>query len=77
MDRPEGAEAAMEGAAPVVPDGHDFGIRIIQTVKLSDAEMLKIPAHIRVLVAEILREVPDPDFIEIRAIRYDVKEAVE
>lgn len=77
MDRPEGAEAAMEGAAPVAPDGHDFGIRIIQTVKLSDAEMLKIPAHIRVLVAEILREVPDPDFIEIRAIRYDVKEAGE
>lgn len=67
----------MAAAVPIAPDGHDNGVRIIQTIKLSHPEMFKLPVYVRVLVAEILREVPDPDFIEIRAIRYDVKEAGE
>ena len=56
------------------PDKHEPGLRILQTFKLTTMEMLKVPAHIRVLVADILKEIPDPDFIEIRAIKYEVKE---
>lgn len=59
------------------PDGHDNGVRIVQCSKLTSVEMLKAfasDAMLSVLVREVLAEVPGADFIEIRAIRIDVKE---
>lgn len=62
---------------PVGPDKPDPGLRIIQCSKLTSVEMLRAfasDAMLSVLVREVLAEVPGADFIEIRAIRIDVKE---
>jgi predicted mannosyl-3-phosphoglycerate phosphatase (HAD superfamily) len=59
------------------PDKHDAGVRIVQCSKLTSVEMLRAfasDAMLSVLVREVLAEVPGADFIEIRAIRIDVKE---
>ncbi len=59
------------------PDKHGEGIRIVQCSKLTSVEMLRAfasDAMLSVLVREVLVEVPGADFIEIRAIRIDVRE---
>jgi hypothetical protein len=59
------------------PDKHDSGVRIVQCSKLTSVEMLRAfasDAMLSVLVREVLAEVPGADFIEIRAVRIDVRE---
>jgi hypothetical protein len=59
------------------PDKPEAGIRIVQCSKLTSVEMLRAfvsDAMLSILVREVLAEVPGADFIEIRAIRIDVKE---
>lgn len=60
------------------PDKNDPGLRIVQCAKVASADLLALArAHFGIvnqLVKEVLTEVPDADFIEIRAIRIDVKE---
>lgn len=59
------------------PDKHDSGVRIVQCSKLTSVEMVRAfasDAMLSILVREVLAEVPGADFIEIRAIRIDVKE---
>lgn len=61
--------------AAVRADTPEPGVRIYQCVQTLSVDMLNMSispmALLRVLVAEVLREVPGADFIEIRAIRYD------
>lgn len=59
------------------PDGHEPGVRIIQVIKTAPVELMKIPVHIRAMVADVLQEIPDPDFIEIRAIKFEAKEGTD
>lgn len=53
-------------------------VRIIECSRMMSAEMLTLAIApqgiIRMTIAELLNEVPSPDFIEIRAIRYEPKE---
>lgn len=52
-------------------------LAVVQVKKLVSTEMLTYGPQIAIvaqLVREVLTEVPDADFIEVRAIRYDVKE---
>lgn len=60
-----------------VPEGKE--VVIVQSAKITSAEMVK---HARIafvgqLIAEVMREVPGADFIEVRAIRYDVVDKEE
>lgn len=53
----------------------DDNIVIVSSVKTSAYDMMK---HARLsiinqLLAEVLADVPDPDFIEVKAIRFDAK----
>lgn len=53
----------------------DDDVVIVQSAKTTSYEMMQ---HARLsiinqLLAEVLRDVPEPDFIEIRAIRFDAK----
>ena len=52
---------------------HEPGVRIIQCAEMLSVEMLHRAiaplALIRTMVAEVIKEVPGADFIEIRAIQ--------
>jgi hypothetical protein len=60
---------------------NDPGVRIVQCVKTESTSMLSYAMNQTIIVAqlvrEVLAEVPDADFIEVRAIRYDVKEGTD
>jgi hypothetical protein len=64
--------------AEVASVTNDPGVRIVQCVKMESTSMLSYAMNQTIIVAqlvrEVLAEVPDADFIEVRAIRYDVKE---
>ena len=53
----------------------DEDIVIVSSVKTSSYDMMKHAklSIINQLLAEVLQDVPDPDFIEVRAIRFDAK----
>lgn len=60
----------------VTADSQEPGLRIYHHNAAMSVSILNDPQRsplglIRVLVAEVLREVPDADFIEIRAVRID------
>lgn len=63
------------------PDKNEPGLRIIQATQLLSVEMIHQAiapiALIRVAVAEVIKEVPGADFIEIRAVRFDKEEPGE
>lgn len=60
------------------PDKNEPGLRIVQCAKVASTDVLLLArAHFGVinqLVKEVLTEVPDADFIEVRAIKFEVKE---
>lgn len=64
-------------AAPL-PDGLDPDLRIIQCSNMLSTDMLRaswsLTGVIQIVVKELLQTIPRPDFIEIRAIRYEPKE---
>lgn len=53
----------------------DADIVIVSSVKTSSYDMMKHAklSIINQLLAEVLQDVPDPDFIEVKAIRFDAK----
>jgi len=57
---------------------NEKGYRIAQCSKLSSVPLIlqaiSMTSIVTQLVREVLEEVPDADFIEVRAIRYDVEE---
>lgn len=61
-----------------IADQPEPGVRIVQSIRVESADLLKLTRAnfgiVNQLVREVLAEVPDADFIEVRAIRYDVKE---
>lgn len=66
----------------LAPDGNEPGRRItvIQTAKTTSTQMLRFGPQVAIvasLVREVLSEIPDADFIEIRAIKYEVEEPNE
>lgn len=58
-----------------MPDRNEPGVRIVQCTQLLSVEMIHRAiaplALIRTMVAEVIKEVPGADFIEIRAVRFD------
>ena len=60
------------------PDKHEPGIRIVQATEMLSVEMIHRAiaplALIRVAIADVIKEVPGADFIEIRAVRFDRQE---
>jgi hypothetical protein len=63
---------------PPSPDGNTPGLRIIQAKKAVGtgilAGVISQMGIILGLVRDVMAEVPDADFIEIRAIRYEEAE---
>jgi hypothetical protein len=60
--------------AGVSPDAHEPGVRIIQYAEKSLVRIGVTVATIYQLVRAVLTEVPDADFIEVRAIKYQEEE---
>lgn len=60
---------------PPEPDKHDPGYRILQCSQMASVEMFNLAisrlAIINQLVREVLAEVPDADFIEVRAVKLE------
>lgn len=59
------------------PDEHEPGYRIMQCVKVSSLDLLTAGisqlVFVNQLVNEVMSEIPDADFIEVRAIKYVVE----
>lgn len=62
-------------------DVNSPGVRIIQAARTTKTSpLLQARANygiVNELVKEVLTEVPDADFLEIRAIRYDIEEVTD
>lgn len=59
----------------IKPDSNEPGVRIVELSRMTSVELLRLamsPAGIlRVIMHELLTEIPGADFIEIRAVRFD------
>jgi hypothetical protein len=59
------------------PDRNEPGYRIVQCAKRTALDLItqgiSQTVIVNQLVLEVMREVPDADFIEVRAIKYEVE----